>query len=361
MFRRMKEFVGRHERGISAAAFLLGFLWDNLTLSRIDRLYDNLVLAGYLVAAFAAIVLVNAHGARGFQNRLALRGVGLAQFLLPFAFGGLFSGFLIFYSRSGPVLTSAPFFLVLGAFFVGNELFRRHYERFVFQMTVFFVALFSYAALIMPVILRRMGGAVFVLAGVTAFILFFLAVQALSFVAKEEVARSRALLRSIAIIIFILFNALYFNSMIPPIPLSLRNIGVYHSLLREQNGAYRGTFEPAPWYALHRNTAAVFHIVEREPAFVFSSVYAPTDLETEVVHRWEYLDEAKGKWLLINMIRFPISGGRREGYRGYSVKENIQAGKWRVSVETLRGQTIGQFTFIVLNAVMAPALTAKTL
>ena len=352
--------VARHERGLSAAAFVIGFFWDNLTLSRIDRLYDNLVLAFYLVVAFAAMVLLNAHAA-GRTSRLAQRSVGVAAFLLPFAFGGLFSGFLIFYSRSGPVLASAPFFLVIGAFFVGNELFKRHYERFVFQMTVFFVALFSYSALIVSVLLRRMGGVIFVLSGVAALILFFLALRVLSLAAPKEVERSGVLLRSIVAIIFVLFTVLYFNNMIPPIPLSLKSIGVYHSLLREQSGAYRATFESAPWYALHRSTASVFHIVEREPAFVFSSVYAPTDLETEVVHRWEYLDETKEEWLLVNMIRFPISGGRQEGYRGYSVKENILPGRWRVSVETLRGQTIGRFTFTVVDAEAPSALIAKTL
>src|SRR3989338_5860014 len=107
MLGHMRTMVARHERGLSAAAFVIGFFWDNLTLSRIDRLYDNLVLAFYLVVAFAAMVLLNAHAA-GRTSRLAQRSVGVAAVLLPFAFGGLFSGFLIFYSRSGPVLASAP-------------------------------------------------------------------------------------------------------------------------------------------------------------------------------------------------------------------------------------------------------------
>src|SRR3989338_5812915 len=171
MLGHMRTMVARHERGLSAAAFVIGFFWDNLTLSQIDRLYDNLVLVFYLVVAFAAMVLLNAHAARGSTRRVARRRVGRPEIPLPLAVG----------------------------------------------------------------------------------------VRALA--APKEVEKSVALLRGVVASIFVLFTVLYFNNMIPPIPLSLKSIGVYHSLLREQSGAYRATFESAPWYALHRSTASVFHIV----------------------------------------------------------------------------------------------------
>lgn len=361
MLHRTKAFVEKHEKRLSLTAFAVGFLWDNLTLTRVDRLFDNIVLFSYLVIAFAAIVIINGHGAGRFQGALFKRTAHVARFLLPLAFGGLLSGLLIFYSRSGPVLASAPFLFILAALFFGNELFRKHYQRFVFQMSAFFVALFSYVALITPVVLGRMGGAVFLLSGVAALIFFWLAVKALSLLAREEVAASRSTLWTVIASIFVALNFLYFNNLIPPVPLSLKSIGAYHTLERERSGAYRAAFEAPLWYALHRDTSTVFHRVDRESAVVFSSVYAPTDLETEVAHRWEYRDEAEGKWLLVNIIRFPISGGRREGYRGYSLKENILQGKWRVSVETLRGQVIGRFTFRVVDVTEPVKLKETTL
>lgn len=356
MLQKIQPFLLPREKRLSALAFILGFLWDTLTLQSIDRLYDNLVLAGYLVVAFAAIVLINAHGIHTFQSRLALRGVGFAQFFLPFAFGGLFSGLLIFYSRSGPVLASAPFLLILALLFFGNELFKRHYARFTFQLSVFFVTLLSYAALIIPVLAGRMGGGVFVLSGLTALLVFFLALRALSLVAKEEVQKRRALLYTLAGIIFFAFNFLYFNNMIPPVPLSLKDIGIYHSLERERSGAYRAAFEPAPRYAFGRSTSAVFHRQEGESVYAWSSIFAPAKLDTDAVHRWSYFDERASEWVSASVVNFPISGGRREGYRGYSVKENVTAGKWRVDVETLRGQLIGRFVFTVEAASSTPAL-----
>ena len=361
MLRHAKEFIEKHEGRLSGIAFVAGFLWDNLTLTRVDRLYDNLLLAAYLAIAFAGIALLNTHRARGFQSSLARRVVVVACYSLPFAFGGLFSGLLIFYSRSGPLLASAPFLLILAAFLFGNEFLRKHYQRFVFQMSVFFVALFSYVALITPIALGTMGGAVFLLSGIAALALFWLAVKALSLLAREKVLSSHSTLWTVITCIFVTLNFLYFNNLIPPVPLSLKSIGAYHAIGRERNGAYSATFEAPAWYALHRDTATVFHRMDREHAAVFSSVYAPAGLVTEVAHRWEYRDEGTGKWLLVNIIRFPISGGRQEGYRGYSRKENIQPGRWRVSVETLRGQIIGRFTFTVTDAATAPLLTEAAL
>ncbi|MFZ2763757.1 MAG: DUF2914 domain-containing protein, partial [Minisyncoccia bacterium] len=44
---------------------------------------------------------------------------------------------------------------------------------------------------------------------------------------------------------------------------------------------------------------------------------------------------------------FSITGGREKGYRVFSVKESLFAGKWRVDVTTQRGQIIGRVRFDV--------------
>ena len=350
MAERARAFVTLHERRLSIVVFVCGFLLDNLTLTRVDRLSDNLILLCYLATAFASILLLTARGAGRLQGPFAGKGVSVAALLLPFAFGGLFSGFLIFYFRSGSAIASAPFLVFLALFFLGNELFRKHYERFVFQMSVFFVALFSYTALIVPVLLRRIGDSVFIGSGLAALLLFYLMQKVIKRVARDEYVKSRRYLWPIVIMIFITFNFLYFNNMIPPVPLSLKEIGVYHAVSRAEEGKYLLRYEKAPWYRFGSVTAKVFHQAREEPAYIFSSVYAPANLVTEVVHRWSRFDEATGKWITENVVRFSISGGRLEGFRGYSVKGNLKEGRWRVDVETLRGQIIGRFTFSVVPA-----------
>ncbi|OHA21321.1 MAG: hypothetical protein A2849_03230 [Candidatus Taylorbacteria bacterium RIFCSPHIGHO2_01_FULL_51_15] len=361
MFQRAKSFFERYERRLSALAFFLGFIWDNLTLTRVDRLFDNLVLVSYLLIAFVSIALINAYGTGRFQGTLMKRGSDIARFLLPFAFGGLFSGFLIFYSRSGEVFASAPFLLLLIVLFFGNELFRKHYQRFVFQMSIFFVTLFSYMALLIPILSGRIGWFIFILSGVTALLLFVVAIRLIALVAREEVDKSRHTLFAVVGIVFITFNFLYFNNMIPPIPLSLKEIGIYHEVSRTRAGAYHLSFEKAPWYALGKKTSAVFMRTYDEPVYAFTSVFAPTRLDTEILHRWSYLDPSSGEWVSSTVVSFPISGGRNEGYRGYSIKEHVFPGKWRVDVETLRGDIIGRFVFTVKEATLAPILREVTL
>ena len=46
-------------------------------------------------------------------------------------------------------------------------------------------------------------------------------------------------------------------------------------------------------------------------------------------------------------MSFTLSGGRDEGYRGYSLTSNLAPGKWRVRMETERGQVMGRIGFTV--------------
>lgn len=360
MLERAKSFLERHERRLSISAFFLGFLWDSLTLTRIDRLYENLMLGAYLLIAFAGIVLLNAHGSGRFQGALMTRGMRLIRFALPFAFGGLFSGFIIFYSRSGAVLASAPFLLALLVFFLGNELWKKHYERFTFQMSVFFVALFSYITLVVPVFIGKIGAPVFIGSGLLAVAVFFLLLRILRHVSLEEVERSKRTLVPVIVIIFITFNFLYFNNMIPPIPLALKEVGVYHDVSRMRSGSYVLSSEAPAWYEFGRQTSATLHRSSDEPVYVWSSIYAPTKFDTSVVHRWLSFEEETGEWISESAIPFAISGGRLEGFRGYSVKTNLNAGKWRVDVETPRGAIIGRIVFTVEDSEEAPELISET-
>lgn len=360
MFTRLASFWERNERRLSLLAFVGGFLWDNLMLTEIDRLRDQILIFAYLVIAFTCIVLLNAHRARLKKDRSPFPAVGFIEFAMQFALGGLFSIFIVFFSRSGAVLASLPFLLVLGAFFVGNELFKKHYERLTFQMSVFFAILFSYSVLVLPVILGDIGDGIFILSGCLALVLFWLSLRILRLVAREEVEESKRVLLPIVGILLITFNVLYFNNMIPPIPLSLKDIGVYHSLARGKSGEYVLGFEKAPWYEFGEKTASVFHKTGDGPVYVFSSIYAPTRLDTPVVHRWLRFNEDTKEWTTVNTVSFIISGGRADGFRGYSSKETITTGKWRVNVETPRGQIIGRFDFTVEDAVAPPTLSTET-
>ncbi|OHA00416.1 MAG: hypothetical protein A3C07_01010 [Candidatus Sungbacteria bacterium RIFCSPHIGHO2_02_FULL_47_11] len=356
-FEYLTERYEKYEHHLSSVAFLFGFLWDNIMLTRIDLLLDNIVLSSYIIIAGIAIVVLNAHNAGRLRHpRIETHAPFLLPLLMQFAFGGLFSGFFIFYSRSGALATSIPFLIFLAALLVGNEFFRKHYSRFVFHISVFFIALFSYAIFFIPVILGKMGPRVFLLSGLVSIIIIGGILIVLSRAAPGRLRESsRMLLGSIAGLYF-LFNIFYFTNIIPPVPLSLKEIGVYHSVARTDIGEYLVESESVPRHRFFRRTPQAFQRTENAPVYIYSAVFAPTKLATKIFHRWAYYDDAARKWITTDRLGFSIKGGRDGGYRGFTIKRNAIDGKWRVDVVTERDQLLGRIKFRVVDVAEPPHL-----
>jgi len=145
-FQRIISFYKIHEHRISSYALLLGFIVDNFTLRRIDLFFENITMISYLVIAGTSIALLNILEEKGVASLHPIfeRAHVLLSLVIQFVFGGLFSAFVVFYSRSASWASSWPFILVLLGLLIGNEFFKKRYERLVFQVSIYFIALFSY-------------------------------------------------------------------------------------------------------------------------------------------------------------------------------------------------------------------------
>jgi hypothetical protein len=64
-------------------------------------------------------------------------------------------------------------------------------------------------------------------------------------------------------------------------------------------------------------------------------------------HYWQHYDEAQKTWIDEGKLPFTISGGRREGYKGYSFESNLAPGAWLVYVQNQRGQVLAKVRFRV--------------
>ena len=354
LFNRAKEFYEKYELYFMPAAFVVGFTWDNLTFKRIDLWFENIILASYLALILAGIIFVNFQEARRPKFQPGETGAILVPYLMQFAFGGIFSGFFVFYSRSAAISSSWPFLLFLLGILIGNEFFRSRYSRFTFQISVFFIALFSYAIFIIPVLIGKMGADIFLISGlasIAALSLILLFIKALMPIHYKQ---SWASLLLVIPTIFITFNLLYFTNIIPPIPLSLKEIGIYHAVTKTGPSTYRLEYEPQKKLWFFEPASYVFSRYDNRAVYVFGSVFAPTKLNTEIYHRWEYFDGTKNKWISMQRPSYGISGGRDGGYRGWTRRQNPTPGKWRVSVETARGQIIGRIKFTVIDADAPP-------
>lgn len=330
---------------MSPLFLLVGFILDNFALKRVDFFWGNMLLFGYLSVASVSIVLFHLIQSGRLRGKFFLWILPFTTVAIQFGFGGLFSGFVILYSHSAAYATSWIFVVLLAALMIGNERFRKYYTQFAFQASILFIALISLLLFFVPVVSGKIGTNVFLISQAIAIGVTVVFVRAFSFLAPEVFRSSIWTLRKSIASILLIFNVLYFTNAIPPLPLALKDAGVFHSV-RKMGDVYQLKSEPREWYQQYLNYNTTFHRAPGEKVYVFTAVFAPTNLSTTIVHDWKWYDEAAGEWVVKNSVAFAINGGREKGYRGYTILENVIPGKWRVDVKN-GGKLIGRVSFAI--------------
>lgn len=354
---KVRAFVEHHQKHIPAVALLLGAVWDFFTLGRPDTLFANASIISYLLVAGGCVLVLNARSERDKEPLWLVA-------LLQFCFGNLASGLFFLYSQSATVVGSWLFLLILASFVFANEFARKRYLRLRSQLVAYHVLLTAYLGLVVPILVGAIGGLIFLLSCGVALSAMALYIGALYAVAPKRVQNDwRGTMAGLSIVTAI-FIILYYLNLIPPVPLSLKEIRVYHSVTRAPADKAPAIYEAkgegaSPWYSLkHYFSAPVVHLRTGESAYCYSAVFAPDDLSTPIYHRYSYYDEKKGAWVDGDAIAFPIRGGRSEGYRGYTIG-SVVPGTWRCSVETEGGALIGRATFTVAQSSTTPPLMTE--
>ncbi len=357
----VRELVHWYERYVSPASLVAGFIADNLVLTRrVDLWTTDALFFFYLAIASTGILLLNLIETGRLRSKVFIEGAPLVPVFVQFAFGGLFSGFLSLYSRSAAYATSWIFVVGVAALLLGNERFVRLYSKLSFQIAILFTTLFSFLIFFLPVVFHMIGPWMFVYSGVAALVAISLFLTLLMRL-MPETRRQRTLIARVIAAIFVAFNVLYFTGAIPPLPLSLKDAGVYHSVVHDfSSGAYFVEGEPLPWYDALLRYNTVFHEGPGDIVVVYTSIFAPAGLSTNVLHEWQYYDPVVGAWKTEATIRYSIVGGRDGGYEGYSEYPSPMPGSWRVNMLTQYGALIGQVTFAVESASATPALIGET-
>ena len=355
----IREFLFAKRTHLMSLVFFVGFITDNIMLSRIDVLWSSLVLLAYLTIALMTVFFSALSRSRLVSGSLSERIVSWSPFVAQFAFGSLFSGYFVFYTRSASFTSSWLFVVLLGALFLGNEFFKNYYRRLEFQINILFVAIFFFATLYMPIVLGQMDAWVFLASGGVSLVGIILFMSFLSRIVPEVIRGMKVALRVSLGSVFVVINILYFANIIPPIPLVLKEAGIYHLVLRTARGMYQAQTEHAPWYNLGARYHPIVHRTPGESLYFFSAVFAPARLSVPIFHEWQYFDSSKNEWVTTDRLQFQIVGGRDGGYRGYSVKGSVFAGEWRVRVVTERGQSLGQTKFTVVDVSTPPVLVTN--
>jgi hypothetical protein len=349
-YRLVRILYHRHENVVPGALFLGGVGWDAATLRRVDALLDNVILGAYLLLLGGFIVLTTL--ARSDTRlptslqRLNQWSTGAIQFLA----GGLFSAYVIYYTQSASLSTASLFLLVLVAVLVANEFIWDRTLSVYVLVGVYFLAVFCYFTFFLPVVFGTMGFGVFLTAGCLSAALLGLLV--LYFDRKNVFPNTRSFLGAFGIVVLLLgmMNLFYLQHWIPPVPLALRHGGAYDNV-EVRDDAYALRYEKAPWWKVWEDAdQEVVHYEPGDPVYAFAAVFAPTDLQTKVYHRWQVYDPASDTWQSTDRIGYEVVGGRQNGYRGYTYKRHVRPGQWRVTVETADRRPIGRISFQIVEA-----------
>lgn len=320
-----------------------GFVVDNIFFHRIDLVETQIVFTIYALVCAASIALLHFFEARARRPRW--------RFLLPlatqFALGGFWSGFVIFYGRAADFSVSWPFLLVLVLIFLGNEYFRGVHERLVYASILFFFALYSYLIFLVPIYTHSIGTTTFLVSGALATALFALFTVLLRFLGRERFMQDVWRIRLGALAVLAVINLSYFTNILPPLPLSLSAAGIYHEVERVPDAYLAVRETEQSWPVRYLGFPPTLHLKKGELAYAYAEIFAPTDLNTTVVHTWQWHDPVAGEWVQKSRTQYPIRGGRAEGYRGYSATFMNAPGKWRVQVETADGLVIARLPFYV--------------
>lgn len=332
-----------------AVFFCSGVTYDSLTLTRIDRLQDNLLLLIYLLLLGVLIVLTGRLGIEPAPDREQLatlspfvRRVLQARPYYPhavqFLMGGLFSAYAIFYSRSATLTSTAVFFTLLVVLLVGNEFLRDRLSNLRLLVSLYALVCFAFFTFFLPVMTGWMNTVVFLTgAGLSAAVTLRV-VQLIYWNNPERSHREAVGVTAPAFALIGLLVGFYFLNWIPPVPLSMKLGGIYHEV-KKAGDLFELSYD-RKWFQVWKRSDDTFPA--NEPIYCFTAIFAPVALNTTVYHHWYFRPDSSKPFIHADKIPLKIAGGREGGYRAYTFKQRLDPGDWRVDVEAEDGRIIGR-------------------
>ncbi len=333
------KFYRRHEAPVSFLMFGLGFVFDVLTIRRIDSTRALVQEALYLLILGVLLLLE----IRKITGGLELRGKGAKLWeyhglVVHFLFGSLLSWNTIFYFSSASAVASFGFILLLGGVMVANEVGKSLSPGIPLRIALFSVCTLSYFLFLYPIFLGKLSRSTFWLGFGSSLTLVLLLWAGHGLKAPRY--WRKVILPALAVhTLFLLAHA---TNLIPPVPVAVKKIGVYHSV-EKRGGHYLAKYLPGEWTRWPWGTPE-FAARPGDRLTVVLSIFSPRSFSDEITLKWYRFE---GSWKLEDRIPLSILGGREKGYRGYGTKQFFTTGDWKVVVETSDEREVGRLRFSV--------------
>jgi hypothetical protein len=206
----------------------------------------------------------------------------------------------------------------------------------------FVVCLFSFFSIVIPVVCGFVGWVPFLLSFFTTALVitgFYLLIGR-RWTDKSSL-RAHILFPSFGVL-GLLF-VFYFFGLLPPVPLAVEKMGIYHDIKKE-NGQYILSHERPSWKFWQEGDQD-FVAEPGDKIYFFATIFSPARFDDTVLLHW--MLKERGEWKSTDKIPMRLLGGRKAGFRGFAVKEKYSDGDWQVRVETTDGREIGRLYFHV--------------
>ncbi|WP_413575915.1 DUF2914 domain-containing protein [Bdellovibrio sp. HCB290] len=343
---RLLDYYEKNEAKVDIAFFLGGFLFDVLTLSDVDdplSIVQQIVYLG-VIGLILFYDFLSTHGLTQINSRIN-KYWEYRNLAVHFLLGSLLSVYSLFFLKSSSIFSSIVFVGLMMGIMVANELKSVQKAAVDLKVGLYVICLFAFFSMTIPVLVGFVGITTFLASIALTGAVVYGAFRLLN----KKVENKKILLRTLAMPGFSvlgLFVILYFIGWIPPVPLTVQNMGIYHGIEKSE-GKYLLSHENPSW-RFWKTGDQEFLAEPGDKIYFFAQIYSPARFDDSVIVHWYYKDPRQG-WISTDKVPMRISGGRKEGFRGFSVKQNYTSGEGRISVETTDGREIGRIYFNVMK------------
>lgn len=332
------------------AFFFAGFIFDAFLLHRPDTVLQiaHQALYLFLLTLLLSAAILENYGLFSVSPRFK-KIWHYHEHLTQFLLGTLLNVYAFFYFKSASLLSSIVFMLVVGGLLVANDFVKLKDHQITLKLVLYFLCITSFWLYVVPMMIGYVGIVSFILALVVSNG-FIYAIYGIAGRTATDKGASMEAKRSIqkkilgsgygVLTAFALFYAL---AIIPPVPLSLQYMGIFHEV-RKENGEFILSHS-RPFWKFWQNGDQTFLARPGDSVVAFVRVFAPRGFQDQLFVRW-MLDTPRG-WEKQDLIPITVNGGREEGFRGYTAKANYQPGLYRVQIVTTDGREVGRISLSI--------------
>jgi len=328
---KLKDFYQQHQVLVGVIVFLSGFLIDVFTLGEIDDTFS-------LVQQFLYLLIIGSILLCELSNKTPKvldKYWDYRELLVQFLFGSLLSIYTLYFFHSASQITGLLFIILLGLLLVANEFPQFQKLEFGVKFIIFSLCVISFFLIVFPILFGHISILGFFISILTSLLIF----SGIFYLKRQTVTEIKKKFFYPVIGTHLFFVFAYFFNIIPPVPIAVKHIGVYHQIEKVADN-YRVSFVP-PKYLFWLDTNDDFHARADDTLNIFVQVFSPRAFSDRVFLEF-YRDGKKQDRIPLN-----IKGGRSEGYRGFVTKKNYGPGEWKVVVMSSDNRPFGDFSFTV--------------